>query len=112
MAVETFTWCPKLGSSSTAEYNNRSSKFGNGYEQVVADGINNISDAWSLSFAVDEVEALAIKAFLDRHAGNKSFFWTPPLGRLNFYRASAPSVSPNGAGFFTLTTTFTQSFLP
>ncbi len=112
MAVETFTWCAKLGSSSTAEYRNRSSKFGSGYEQVVGDGINNISDAWSLSFIVDEIEALQIKGFLDRHAGNKSFFWTPPLGGLNFYRASAPTVAPNGAGFFTLTTTFTQSFLP
>jgi phage-related protein len=112
MAVETFTWCAKLGSSSTAEYRNRSSKFGKGYEQVVGDGPNNLSDAWSLSFTVSEVEARQIKAFLDRHGGHKSFFWTPPLGELNFYRASAPSVAPNGAGFFTLSTTFTQSFLP
>jgi phage-related protein len=112
MAVETFTWCSRLGSSSTAEYRTRSSKFGDGYEQVVGDGINNRTDTWSLSFTVKEAEALQIKAFLDRHAGHKSFFWTPPLGALSFYRASAPAVTPNGAGFFTLTTTFTQSFLP
>ena len=112
MAVETFTWCAKLGSSSTAEYKTRSSKFGSGYEQVVGDGINSTSDVWSLSFTVAEAEALLIKAFLDRHGGHKSFFWTPPLGSQNFYRGSAPAVAPNGAGFFTLTTTFTQSFLP
>lgn len=112
MAVETFTWCERLGSSSTAEYRNRSSKFGNGYEQIVGDGPNNNSDSWSLSFTVSEAEALLIKKFLDSHGGNKSFFWTPPLGELNFYRGSAPAIAPNGAGFFTLTTMFTQSFLP
>jgi phage-related protein len=80
MAVETFTWCPKLGASSAPEYRNRSSKFGNGYEQVVGDGINNVVDTWSLSFTVKEAVALQIKAFLDRHGGHKSFFWTPPLG--------------------------------
>jgi phage-related protein len=112
MAVETFTWSPKLGASSTPEYRNRSSKFGSGYEQITGDGINNIVDTWPLTFTVKESVALDIKAFLDRHGGHKSFLWTPPLGVLSFYRASAPAVVPNGAGFFTLTTTFTQSFLP
>ncbi|KGF63621.1 phage tail protein [Pseudomonas lutea] len=112
MAVETFTWCPKLETTSTPEYRTRSSKFGNGYEQVVGDGPNNKVDVWPVSFVVREAVARDIKAFLDRHAGFKSFLWTPPLGELSFYRASAPTVSPNGAGFYTLTTTFTQSFIP
>lgn len=112
MAVETFDWCSRLGASSTPEYRNRSSKFGNGYEQVVGDGPNNKVDAWALTFVVREPDALEIQAFLDRHGGFKSFFWTPPLGEKSFFRASAPAVSPNGAGFFTLSTTFTQSFLP
>lgn len=112
MAVETFTWCPKLETTSTPEYRIRSSKFGNGYEQVVGDGPNNKVDVWPVSFVVRESVALEIKAFLDRHAGFKSFMWTPPLGELSFYRATAPTVSPNGAGFYTLTSTFTQSFIP
>jgi phage-related protein len=61
---------------------------------------------------VKEAVAVQIKAFLDRHAGHESFFWTPPLGELSFFRATAPTVTPSGAGVFTLTTTFTQSFLP
>jgi phage-related protein len=112
MAVETFDWCPMIESTSAPEYRNRSSKFGNGYEQVVGDGPNNRVDSWPLTFVVREVVALDIKAFLDRHAGHKSFFWTPPLGELSFYRGTAPSVTPRGAGWYTLTTTFTQSFLP
>lgn len=112
MAVEIFTWCASLGASSTPDYRNRSSKFGNGYEQVVGDGPNNKVDSWALTFVVREAVALEIKDFLDRHAGFRSFFWTPPLGEMSFFRASAPAVSANGAGFYTLTSTFTQSFLP
>jgi phage-related protein len=112
MAVETFTWCPKVEAVSAPEYRVRSSKFGDGFEQVVGDGPNNRVDSWPLSFVVKEDVARQIKAFLDRHAGFKSFFWTPPLGELSFFRATAPKINPNGAGMFTLTTTFTQSFLP
>lgn len=112
MAVETFDWCPMIEATSTPEYRNRSSKFGNGYEQVVGDGPNNRVETWPLTFVVKESEALDIKAFLDRHGGNKSFFWTPPLGELSFFRGSAPAITPRGAGLYTLTTTFTQSFLP
>jgi phage-related protein len=112
MAVETFTWCARVDSSSTPEYRTRSSKFGDGYEQVVGDGINNIVNTWSLSLVVKEADALLVKAFLDRHGGYKSFLWTPPLSGVGFYRASAPAVTPKGAGFFTLTSTFTQSFMP
>jgi len=112
MAVETFTWCPVVSPTSSPEYRTRSSKFGNGYEQVVGDGPNNRVDSWPLTFVVKESKALEIKAFLDRHGGFKSFLWTPPLGQQSFFRATAPAITPNGAGMFNLSTTFTQSFLP
>lgn len=112
MAVETFIWCPGIESASSPEYRTRSSKFGDGYEQVAGDGINNRVDRWSLTFVVGKATALEIKAFLDRHGNFKSFFWTPPLGELSFWRSTPPAVSPKGAGIYTLTTTFTQSFMP
>ncbi|WP_434681373.1 phage tail protein [Pseudomonas sp. R1-18] len=112
MAVETFTWCPSKGTSSTPSYRTRSSQFGDGYEQVVGDGINNKQDSWPLSFTESRDEALLIKSFLDRHGGYKAFFWTPPLGELGLYRATAPSVTPIGGGVYTLTSTFTQTFHP
>lgn len=112
MAVETFTWCPRNEPTSAPEYRVRSSKFGNGYEQVVGDGINNRTDSWPLTFVVSEAVAQQIKDFLDRHGNFRSFFWTPPLGELSFWRATAPMITANGAGIYTLNTTFTQSFLP
>lgn len=112
MAVETFTWCPLVSPTSAPAYRTRSSKFGDGYEQVAGDGPNNLVDSWSLTFVVKEDVALLIKAFLDRHAGFKSFLWTPPLGQVSFFRATAPAVNALGAGMFSLATTFTQSFQP
>ncbi|AJO76498.1 phage tail protein [Pseudomonas sp. MRSN 12121] len=112
MAVEKFDWCPKIEAVSAPEYRVRSSKFGDGYEQVVGEGVNNRVDSWPLTFVVKEAVALQIQAFLNRHGGFKSFLWTPPLGQVGFYRGTAPTVSPNGAGMYTLTTTFTQSFHP
>lgn len=112
MAVETFTWCPRIEPVSSPSYRNRTSRFGNGYEQVVGDGPNNLEDSWALTFVVGAADAALIKAFLDRHAGNKSFLWTPPLSGVGFFKSTAPSVTPNGAGVYTLTTTFTQAFAP
>ena len=112
MAVETFAWCPKVEPTSSPEYRVRTSKFGNGYQQVVGDGINNRLDSWPLTFVVSEAVAIEMKAFLDWHGGFRSFLWTPPLGQLGFFLGSAPTITPNGAGIYTLTTTFTQSFHP
>jgi phage-related protein len=70
MAVETFTWCPKIDASSAPEYRTRSSKFGDGYEQVAGDGINNRVDSWSLTFVVGKAAALDIKAFWTATAGS------------------------------------------
>ncbi|MBC2680630.1 phage tail protein [Pseudomonas baltica] len=112
MAVEEFTWCARIDGTSTPEYRVRTSKFGDGYEQVAGDGLNNRSDSWALTFAVGEKAALEIKAFLDRHGGFKSFLWTPPLGELGFYRSTAPTVTSHGADRYTLTATFTTAFQP
>lgn len=79
---------------------------------MVGDGPNNVTDSWALTFVVKEEDAVAIKAFLDRHAGYKSFLWTPPLSGVGFFRSTAPAVTSNGADWYTLTTTFTQAFAP
>ena len=54
------------------------SKFGDGYEQRVADGINNNLQKWSLSFTKrSDADIDAIYDFLDARGGVESFFWTP-----------------------------------
>lgn len=110
--METFKWCVHSESSGSTEYATRSAKFGDGYEQVVEDGINNILEEWNISISGEGSKIKEIRKFLDKHAGAKSFLWTPPLGELNFYRGNSISVSSQGGDYYTLTATFRQSFAP
>ncbi|QZI68666.1 phage tail protein [Pseudomonas protegens] len=112
MATETFTWCVQAQSSGTTEYATKSAKFGDGYKQVVADGINNASSEWSISISDKGAVIAAIKAFLDRHAGATPFLWTPPLGTQGLYRGNSVRLSGGGGDYYTLTATFEQAFHP
>ncbi|NMY89829.1 phage tail protein [Pseudomonas oryzihabitans] len=112
MAVETFTWSPRLDPEGTATYRTRTSQFGDGYAQVVGDGLNNKSQSWPLTFKGGRATIVAIRDFLDRHAGYRSFLWTPPLGAVGFYKASEYRLAAHGAEIYTLTVTFEQAFHP
>lgn len=54
-----------------------SSRFGEGYEQRVADGINTKLRTWSLTFTREKTDIYAIETFLDTKGGVTSFTWTP-----------------------------------
>lgn len=55
----------------------RSAQFGDGYQQRIADGINNQPESWRLTFNVDNTDADAIESFLEGKGGAESFTWTP-----------------------------------
>ncbi|RAU39253.1 phage tail protein [Pseudomonas sp. RIT411] len=112
MAVETFTWRPLSGAQGQIDHRTRTSQFGDGYAQVVGDGPNNRSQSWPLTFKGRRETIIEIRDFLDRHAGYRSFLWTPPLGSIGFYRAKEVSISPVGGAVYTLTATFEQAFHP
>ena len=53
--------------------------FGDGYSQVLGDGINPYNEVWSISFTNRPKADIAdIKAFLDNHNGATPFEWSPP----------------------------------
>lgn len=57
------------------------SKFGDGYEQRLGDGINLITRKWSISFISKTIaQADAIDAFFVARNGIEAFNWTPPSG--------------------------------
>jgi phage-related protein len=79
MPGTTFTWTPDFGARAAYKPRVRTAKFGDGYEQRVADGINTAMDRWQLTFAVrDDLEANDILAFLAARGGFEAFNWTPP----------------------------------
>lgn len=112
MALEEFTWCPQTQSPGTTTLRTRTAQFGDGYKQVSGDGLNGKSQAWDLVFTGPESEIRAIRDFLDRHQGYRSFAWRPPLEDLGLYQAGEYKLQPLGARRYTLTATFTQAFHP
>lgn len=112
MATQTFTWSPALDVTGTTTFLVREAVFSDGYSQSVADGINNQSDNWPLTFSGNSAYIAPIKAFLDALQGYQSFYWTPPLRAQGLFRASTYTNQPHGADTYTLTVTFTEAFSP
>jgi len=77
MAV--FTWIPDRGFKTTTKPRVLSAKFGDGYEQRLADGINHLVNSWNLTFKSRSVtDAEDIDTFLTARGGVESFDFTPP----------------------------------
>lgn len=112
MATETFTWRPDEEPTGTVTFRTKSAKFGDGYEQVAQDGINNRSQSWPLTFTGQKSRIMEIAAFLDRHAGATPFFWTAPLSAQALYRCKTYQPKSLGGGVYTLSATFEQAFYP
>lgn len=55
-------------------------QFGDGYEQRIADGINNTRRKWKLKFVYTTPDIDVIETFLLATKGVDSFNWTPPRG--------------------------------
>ncbi len=113
MAIETFTW-KAAGPSAQGDVSlrARAAQFGDGYKQVVADGINNKQQTWPMKFVGDAARIRSIMDFIDRHAGYKSFYWTPPLGVQGLYRIAQYTPAVEAAGVYSCTASFEQAFHP
>lgn len=79
--MATFTYIADFTASKGVKPRVRAVRFGDGYEQRTADGINTQPAAWALSFNIrTDTEANAIETFLATQAGITVFDWTPPSG--------------------------------
>ncbi|MBW9332449.1 phage tail protein [Herbaspirillum sp. RU 5E] len=116
MVPEKFIWRVTSGTTSQRKFSVLTAAFGDGYEQVAAKGINNVSSTWNVSITAVDADISAIEAFLDRQAGVRAFYWDAPRKGQVLVRTpageSAYSTSPAGVGMSTLTTTFKQVITP
>lgn len=113
MALETFTWrAAGNGAQGSVKLRTRSAQFGDGYQQVAQDGINNRTRSWPLKFVGGEARIRAIQDFIDRHAGAKSFLWTPPIGAQGRFRIGEYTPAVEAGGVYALSATFVESFAP
>lgn len=110
----TFIWTPDFGAAKASKPTITPVKFGDGYEQRAAAGLNTNPKSWNLTFSKRDIsEADSIEAFLDALGGIDSFDWAPP-------RASATikvvcrewSRTADNAAMDTVTAKFEQVFEP
>lgn len=105
---------PSVGSAPDNEVRLLTASFGDGYEQVAADGLNSRRQVWRLTWqTLTKSQADAIVGFLNARGGAEPFDWTPP-GEAAAMRFRCPEWSPpkpeSGDGVFTVTATFRQAF--
>ncbi|KRW62333.1 phage tail protein [Pseudomonas sp. TTU2014-080ASC] len=112
MAIETFTWAADDEAQLDGAFKVRSAQFGDGYQQVVGDGLNNESRPWALTFGGSKDEIAPILAFVRRHGGFRSFLWSTPEGVLGMYRCPTYRLQAKPNGLQVLSLNFTQAFKP
>ncbi len=112
MPIETFSWRPQAGPIGAIKLRTLKARFGDGYTQEAADGINANEQTWPLEFLFKKAEIQSIKAFLDAHAGYRAFLWTPPFGGPAQFRAGEYTLTDLTAGLWQLSVTFTQTHKP
>lgn len=110
MVLETFTWSPLNGPTADIQNRTRSAQYGDGYEQIVGDGINTEHQSWPLTFTGMKSEILPILAFVRAHRELRAFKWVNPLGELGLYRAT--QIKPTVIDFarMSLSVTFVTAY--
>lgn len=110
MTIDIFSWRPNNDTTGAIKFRVLRAQFGDAYKQTAPDGLHTKSQSWPLRFIGDQSVMLDIQSFLDRHAGAKSFYWTPPLGQTILVKAPAYSIQPHGGAVYTLSVTFEEDF--
>lgn len=110
MATATFTWKPDRGPQLTVAPTVSITKFGDGYEQRTAQGLNRAPESWGVSFT-DKASATAdILNFLKQRSGIEAFNWTTPAGLTGVFVCDTWSAASLGQGIMTVSATFRQVF--
>lgn len=84
--MATLPFRPAYGASLAVTPEVLKAKFGNGYQQRLRDGINNIPEVWDVEFPnMTLVNAKTLVAFFVATGGADTFDWTNPWGDTRKY---------------------------
>lgn len=108
--TETFSYRTEREMDITISYRVIENKFGDGYTQTSADGINTKDESYAIRVNAREDKAIEIMEFFDRHKGTKSFLWKAPLGKLSLWTCIDPKPQPQGGGLWLITGTFVKRY--
>lgn len=112
MAINsTFPWQADMGAQRSVKPNVTVTKFGDGYEQRVAAGINFKPKTWSVSFTNTGPMIKEMLAFLEDRGGVEAFAWTDPMGdTANYVCREWSSSRMAKGGIYQVTATFEQVY--
>lgn len=111
--MPTFTYSPSYSVSLTAEPRIKRSRFGDGYEQRVSDGINIVARKWSVEFSMRyQSEIDPIVAFLNTQNAIYSFDWTPPYGAAGKWVCDSYALRVDKGNMYSLSAVFREVFEP
>lgn len=107
-----FTWAPDYGAQAQIEPKVRVTKFGDGYEQRSAYGINVTAESWPLTFtSLDQSTTADIIAFFVDKNAVISFNWTPPgESTPKKWVCRQWTKQVNAGNLFTITATFDRVY--
>ena len=104
---------PDQGATKSVEARVLSIKFGDGYAQEAADGINNLVETWTVSYTNrTRSEVQSIDDVLKGCAGYLPIDWTTPEGLAKKFTCKRWSPSYNHDGDCSLSATLVQYFGP
>lgn len=106
--TETFHWKIRPDMTIESEPLVTIVKFGDGYEQRRVSGLNNNLAKYNVTIRVRKGQHQSLEAFLSRHGGVKSFFWTPPYTWIQIRVVCRKWSTSVGAQWVTVTTVFEQ----
>ena len=76
--MKTFRWKVKPDMEVNSQPSVREVRFGDGYSQRMAAGLNADLKTYRVMLSVTREEARHLEAFLAEHGGWKAFLWKPP----------------------------------
>ena len=112
MTRPTFTWYPDVGATERNIPDVLVTKFGDGYEARVANGINTNRAIWGVKFTRVNTEVEAILAFLEARNAVETFTWTTPRNGIGVYICRNWQQSRMQGGAMTITADFERVYEP
>lgn len=110
MSIFTPPYAPSYGTPVSKVYRRLEPQFGDGYEQYVPDGLNNIVETWELTWNnISDENVDIIENQLDSFAGG-TFAWTTPKGQTKKFTCVKASRTFTGFKTCSFNATFVQSF--
>jgi phage-related protein len=111
--MATFTYTPSYSADLSESPTVRTVRFGDGYEQRLAYGLNTQPKSWQLNFSNrSDTERNNILAFLRARGATESFDWTDPNSYAGKWICSEWQTSQVSCNFNNITATFREVFEP